>query len=297
LSVVVCDLPDRAWTAGDVTDALRSCPDWLRDARCRQAVAEEQRKARFAAVEARKVGFTYPTVSTEAAKFAREVTRLRLLEFLRRALNAAAADTYVEDLGYDGSTYASPAAETNWERARRGDSLSGLDDRDFSACGMYREQGSLGDLFDAPTGYTRATFISGAGFVAQTWADVWEDEWTRENLDLAYVVADLTLNGDTATLEVIAEAPLGDTDLVKPASFHGIAADVLLLARQALYSWTEIECPVLVPDEVVDMTMPVSALPGLLLGARHDWTRTEQLAAVLARVADGPAGLTVGEDG
>ena len=42
-----------------------------------------------------------------------------------------------------------------------------------------------------------------------------KDEWTRENLDLAYVVADLALNGEIATLEVIAETPLSDTEAVK----------------------------------------------------------------------------------
>jgi hypothetical protein len=137
----------------------------------------------------------------------------------------------------------------------------------------------------------------GAGFATETWADARHDEWTSENLDLAYVVAGLALSGEVATLEVIAEIPLGDTEPMKPASFDGIAADVLSLARQALRSWTDIECPVLGPEEVLDMTMPVSGLPTLLLGTRHDWNRTEQLAAVIVGVADDSVGITAGDGG
>jgi hypothetical protein len=302
LSVAVCDLPDRPWTAGDVANVLRARPDWLKDARRRQAVAkaeeeDEQRQARLVSVEARREGFTYPAVPAEAAEFGREFTRASLLNYLRQALDAAAADTYVVDSGYDVSTYASRAAETNQERAKRGVSLSGLGDRGFSKYGMYREPGTLGDLFDAPTGDTRATYVSGAGLAAATWGDAWQDVWTCESLDLAYVVADLALNGEIATLEAIAGVPLGDAEVMRSVSFGGITADVLSLARQALYLWTEIECPVLDPEEIVDLTAPLSALPRLLLGTRHNWNKTEQLAAVLAEVADDSAGITTGDGG
>ena len=156
LSVDVRDLLDRRWTAGDVTDVLQERPDWLEDARRRKTAAkgerDKQRRGRLAAVQARRKGFTYPAVPAEATEFAREFTRASLLNYLRRALDAAAADTCVVDSGYDVSTYASRVAETNRERAKRGVSLSGLGDRDFSACGMYREPGTLGDLFDARPG-------------------------------------------------------------------------------------------------------------------------------------------------
>jgi len=297
--VDVCDLLDRRWTAGDVTDVLQERPDWLKDARRRKTAAkgerDKQRQARLAAVQARRKGFTYPAVPAEATEFAREFTRASLLNYLRRALDAAAADTYVVDSGYDVSTYASRAAETNRERAKRGVSLSGLGDRDFSACGMYREPGTLGDLFDAPTGDTIATYVSGAGLAAESWGDAWHDRGALEGLALAYLVADLALNGEIATLEVIAEAPLGDAEVMTEGSFDGIAADVLSLARQALYSRAETECPVLDPEEIVDMTAPLSALPGLLLGTRYEWSRTEQLAAVLAGVANDSVGIADGD--
>jgi hypothetical protein len=47
----------------------------------------------------------------------------------------------------------------------------------------------------------------------------------------------------------------------------------------------------------VDLTAPLSALPRLLLGTRHNWNKTEQLAAVLAEVADDSAGITTGDGG
>lgn len=108
-------------------------------------------------------------------------------------------------------------------------------------------------------------------------------------------MADLALNGEIATLEVIAEAPLGDAEVMTEGSFDGVAADVLSLARQALYSRAETECPVLDPEEIVDMTAPLSALPGLLLGTRYEWSRTEQLAAVLAGVANDSVGIADGD--
>jgi hypothetical protein len=290
LSIAVSDLPDRPWTARDVADEQQARPDWLEGARQRWVAAraeqDRQRQVRLAAVEARRAGFTYPVVSGEAAEFAREFARADLLNHLRRALGTVAADTYVVDSGYDVSTHAGRAGETNRERAKRGVSLSGREDRAFAEHGMYREPGTLGDLFGAPTGNTRATYVPGAGLDAETWDDAWRDRWSLEGLGLAYVVADLALGGDIATLEVIAGVPLADV-AVEPLSFGGITADVLSLAREALHSWTERECPVLDPEEIVDMTVPVSALPRLLLGTRHDWNRTEQLAAVLAGVAGG----------
>lgn len=290
LSIAVSDLLDRPWTARDVADEQQACPDWLKDARQRRVAAraeqDRQRQARLAAVEARRAGFTYPVVSDEAAEFAREFTRANLLNHLRRALDTVAADTYVVDSGYDVSTHASRAGETNRERTERGISLSGREDRAFAEHGMYREPGTLGDLFGAPTGNSRATYVPGAGLDAETWDEAWHDRWSLEGLSLAYVVADLALSGDIATLEVIAGVPLADV-AVEPLSFGGITADVLSLAREALHSWTERECPVPGPEVIVDMTVPVSALPWLLLGTRHDWNRTEQLAAVLAGVADG----------
>ncbi len=286
LSIAVSDLPDRLWTARDVADEQQARPDWLKDARHRWVAAkteqDRQRQARLAAVEARRAGFTCPVVSGEAAEFALEFTRANLLNHLRRVLDTVAADTCVVDWGYDVSTRASRAGETNRERTKRGVALSGREDRAFAEHGMYREPGTLGDLFDAPTGNTRATYVPGAGLDA----DAWHDRWSVEGLGLAYVVADLALSGDIATLEVIAGAPLADV-AVKPLSFNGITVDVLSLAREALHSWTERECPVLDPEEIADMTAPVSALPWLLLGTRHDWNRTEQLAAVLAGVTDG----------
>lgn len=290
LSIAVSDLPDRLWTARDVADEQQARPDWLKDARQRWVAAkteqDRQRQARLAAVEARRAGFTCPVVSDEAAEFALEFTRANLLNHLRRVLDTVAADTCVVDWGYDVSTRASRAGETNRERTKRGVTLSGREDRTFAEHGMYREPGTLGDLFDAPTGNTRATYVPGAGLDAETWDDAWHDRWSVEGLGLAYVVADLALSGDIATLEVIAGAPLADV-AVKPLSFNGITVDVLSLAREALHSWTERECPVLDPEEIADMTAPVSALPWLLLGTRHDWNRTEQLAAVLAGVTDG----------
>jgi multidrug efflux pump subunit AcrA (membrane-fusion protein) len=290
LSIAVCDLPDRLWTAGDVADEQQARPDWLKDARRRRVAAkaeqDRQRRARLAAVEAHRAGFAYPVVSGEAAEFAREFTRASLLNHLRRALDAVAADTCVVDSGYDVSVHASRAAETNRERAKRGVSLSGRDDRALAEHGLYREPGTLGDLFGAPTGNTRATYLPGAGLDAETRDDAWRDRWCLEALGLAYVVAGLALSGDIAALEVIAGVPLADV-AVEPVPFGGITAAVLSLAREALHSWIERECPVLDPEEIVDMTAPVSALPRLLLGTRRDWTRTEQLAAVLAGVADG----------
>jgi hypothetical protein len=39
---------------------------------------------------------------------------------------------------------------------------------------------------------------------------------------------------------------------------------------------------VLDPDEVVDMSLQISALPKMLLEARRSWNRTELLAAAIA---------------
>ena len=288
LGIGVADLPDLGypWTGREVADAQRGRPEWLRCARRALGAArvegERQRRARFDAVLARRSGFEYPPVTDAASDFAREFANANLLMLLRDALDASAADTYVIDSGFDVSTQAGRADETNRERVKRGASLSGRDTKVFADYGGYREPGTLGDLFDAPTGNTRATYVSGAGLDAETWDDAWYDRWALEGLAHGHVIADLVLRGDILTLEVIAGVPLSDVDAVARRPLGGVADDVLSLACEALHAWTEIDCPVLDPDEVVDMSLQISALPKMLLEARRSWNRTELLAAAIA---------------
>jgi hypothetical protein len=104
-----------------------------------------------------------------------------------------------------------------------------------------------------------------------------------EGLGHAYVIADLVLRGEVVTLENIAGVALFDAD---PSDMRGpfdaIADDVLVLACQALSEWTDIDCPVLDPDSLVDMDTPVSALPAMLLAARRSWGQVELLAVAIA---------------
>ena len=297
LCIEVADLPDlgKPWTGRDVTDVQRSRPEWLRCARralgAARAEEERQRKARFDVVLARRTGFEYPSVTAVAADFARDFAKTNLLAFLHDALDTLAADTYAVDCGFDVSTNARAADETNRERAKRGLSLSGRDGKVFADFGGCREPGTLGDLFDAPTGNTRATYVSGAGLDAETFDDAWYDRWALEGLAHAHVIAVLVLRGDVATLETIAGVPLTDVVVSGPVRmFDGVAADVLSLACEALHAWTEIDCPVLDPAEVVDMDAPISALPRMLLQARRSWNQTEWLAAAIAGLDVSPAG-------
>jgi hypothetical protein len=296
LGIGVVDLPDlgRPWTGRDVADEQRSRPGWSRSARkaLGAACAEQERQARFDAVLARRSGFGYPPVDGDATAFARECAKANLLKLLHDALDASAADAYVIDSGFDVSTHAGLADETNRERVKRGASLSGRDDDSSAEYGLDRAAGTLGDLFDAPTGNTEATFVAGAGFAAERWADGWHDYWALDGLADAHVIADVVLRGDIETLEVIAGVPLSDVAVAVRRPFNGIADDVLSLACEALHAWTGIDCPVLDPDEVVDMDAPISALPGILPATRRSCDRTELLAAAIAGL-DIPS---VGED-
>lgn len=284
----VADLPDigKPWTGRDVAEAQRCRPDWLRCARkalgAARAEEERQRKARVDAVLLRREGCEYPPVGSAATEFAHDFAKLNLLEFLHSALDVSAVQTYVVDCGFDVSTHARTVEETNRERAKRGVSLSGRNTAVYADYGGYRRPGTLGDLLDAPTGNTRATYVSGAGLAAESFDDAWYARWALEGLAHAHVIAGLVLCGDIATLETIAGAPLPDvaTEITQP--FGGVAADVLSLAREALHAWTEIDCPVLDPGDVADMDTPISALPRMLLTARRPWDQTELLAAVIA---------------
>jgi hypothetical protein len=298
LCIGVADLPDigRLWTSRDVAEVQRVRPDWLRCARKSLGVAraeeERQRNARVDAVRLRQRVFEYPAVSSVATDFAHAFARLNLLEFVHSALDAPAADTYVVDCGLDVSTRARSAEGTNRERAKRGVCLSGRDAAVFAEVGGYRTPGTLGDLLDAPTGNTRATYVSGAGLDAESFDDAWYDRWALEGLAHAHVIAALALRGDVETLETIAGIPLSDAAADIRESLGGVAANVLSLAREALHGWTEIDCPVLDPGDVVDMDAPISALPRMLPSARRQWDQTELLAAVIAgldveRCADG----------
>jgi hypothetical protein len=297
LSIAVADLPDlgRSWTAQDVAEVQRNRPEWLRSARkewaATKAEAQRQRQARHNDVIARRADFTYPPVPDGAVEFAYAFTKANLLEFLHGALDASAADTYVVDSGFDVSTHASRANETNRERARRDVSLSDRSGSDFEESGMCRERGTLGDLFDAPTGNTQATYLSGAGLAAESWDDAWDDRWSLAGLGLAHVLAALVLSGDVDTLECIAAVPLSDVGVESGLSFDKVSSDVLSLAREALRVWVEDECPILDPEEIVDMDAPLAALPRLLLASRRSWDATESLAAVIAGVDSVGAGI------
>jgi hypothetical protein len=135
--------------------------------------------------------------------------------------------------------------------------------------------------------------VSGAGLDAETFDDAWYDRWALEGLAHAHMIADLVMRGDVATLETIAGVPLSDVDLDEIRQpFDCVGDDVLALACQAPYEWTEIDCPVLDPDSLVDMDAPISALPRMLLAARRRWHQTELLAAAIAGldVEDGVGG-------
>lgn len=247
LGVDVAGLPDlgRPWAGCDVAETQRGAPEWLRRARAARAEEDRLRAARRDAVLARGRGFRYPDVTEPARDFARDFARVNLLEFLHDALDAAAADTYVVDCGFDVSTHARRADETNRERAKRGVCLSGRDDQGWLDSGFYREPGTLGDLLDAPTGNTVPTFVSGCGLGAETFDDAWDQRWSLQTLGHAHMVADLVLRGEVETLETIAEVPLGDKcdDARTDHRSCGLDADVVALADQALFMWTKHDCP------------------------------------------------------
>jgi hypothetical protein len=234
------------------------------------------------AVRLRQKGFEYPSVSSAATEFAYDFAKLNLLEFLHSALDVSSAQTCVVDRGFDVSTHARTVEETNPERAKPGVSLSGRDTTVFVDYGGYRKPGTLGDLLDAATGNTRATDVSGAGLAAESFDDAWYDRWALEGLAHAHVIAALVLCGDITTVETIAGVPLSDVAAEVKRPRCGVAADVLSLAREALHAWTEIDCPVLDPGDVVDMDAPASALRRMLLAARRRWDHTGLLAAAIA---------------
>lgn len=281
LALDVVDLPDlgKPWTGRDVAEAQRGAPEWLVCARTVRAEEDRLRAARREAVLARSRGFRHPDITEPARDFARDFVRGHLLDFLHDALDAIAADTYVVDSGYDVSTHAQRAGETNRERVRRGQRLSEVDEY-----GQFRESGTLGDLFHAPTGNTVPTFVSGSGLAAETFADEWDQRWPLQTLGHAYMVADLVLRGEVETLETIAEVPLGDKcDYARTDHLAcGHDADVVALADQALFMWTEHDCPLLDPETLIDVDAPISALPRIPLAARRRWDQAELLAAALA---------------
>jgi hypothetical protein len=55
-------------------------------------------------------------------------------------------------------------------------------------------------------------------------------------------------------------------------SFDGVAANAFALARAALYSWVEWDCPVLDATGLIDMDAPLSKLPRMLLAVRRSWS-------------------------
>ncbi|MDT5361629.1 MAG: hypothetical protein QOC69_3391 [Mycobacterium sp.] len=289
LSICVEDLPDAGlpWTDRDVLELQRERPEWLAAARKSLAAARSEqeglRRERTAAVAARQATFSYPPVLEASKTFARESAQARLLEYLHAALDSPAADTDVVDAGYDVSTYARRADEANRDRAQRGLSLSGCDGAGDGQYGKRRPAGSLGDLLDARTGDTTATYVSGFGLSAETWDEAWHDRWSLEGLDLAHVLTQLVLTGDTDTLEAIAGIPLADVVVPCPEPvFDDVDERVCSLAREALHARRKRECPVLDPEDIVDMDSPIWALPQLLLACRQDWDPTERLAALIA---------------
>ena len=289
LRIAVGDVPDlgHRWTEGDVAETKRSRPDWLAAARqaysAARAQVEQDRRDRLAAFEARRADFTCPTVSAKDSEFAAEFAAAILLANLYDAFDASAADIEVQDYGYDISTRAHTVTETNRERASRGISLSGLDEEWCREYGTYRQPGTLGDLFDAPTGNTIATYVPGAGLAAESWSGAWLDEWgSVERLALASVVAGLVLADATDVLEMIAGRMLADVDRAPRLTFENIPSDLLSLASEALYEWSESVGTVLDPDDIVDMDAPLAALPAMVQATRHDWTRTERLALSIA---------------
>ncbi|MFC4070235.1 hypothetical protein [Actinoplanes subglobosus] len=212
------------------------------------------RQERIDAVLARRRGFVPPSTSDAAFRFAADYARTNLLTYLYEALDAPAADHTV--------------AETNRERARRGVSLSG-----------FRAAGTLGDLFDAPAGYTRP----GPG--AETWEGMWPDRCLLDGLEHAHTLAELVLAGDIDTVEVIAGLPLADAFIDGSLLYGDVPNQVLSLAVDAFRERLEQHEPAFVPERTVDMTAPLASLPAMLMAARHEWTPAERLALVIAGLA------------
>jgi hypothetical protein len=214
------------------------------------------RQERIDAVLARRNGFVAPSTSEAALRFAADYARTNLLTYLYEALDAPAAGT--------------TTAESNRERARNGVSLSG-----------FRAAGTLGDLFDAPTGYTHG---SGTG-PAETWEGMWPDQCLLDGLEHAHTLAELVIAGDIDTVETIAGLPLADAFIDASLFFGDVPNQVLSLAVDAFRERLEEHEPCYDPEQTVDMTAPLSALPAMLMAARHDWTPAEQLALVIAGLA------------
>jgi hypothetical protein len=231
-----------------------------------EAVAARQ--ARIDAVLARRSGFVAPAPTEAAVRFAADYARANLLTYLYDALDALAAD----DHGHDDSRRGHRAPETHRERARRGVALSAGD----------RVPGTLGDLFDAPTGDTRPTDVPGSGPAAETWEGMWPDQWLLDGLEHAHTLASAVIAGDIDTLEIIAGVPLADAVTDRTLVFGDLPTQVLSLASDAFRERLEDHEPTFDPERTVDMTAPLSALPDLLQAARHDWTPTERLALVIA---------------
>ncbi|GIE77335.1 hypothetical protein Aph02nite_32850 [Actinoplanes philippinensis] len=215
---------------------------------------------------ARRSGFTPPATTEAAFRFAADYARVNLLTYLYAAFDAPAADTAVHERR---------AGETNRDRVRRGLALSTAG----------RPPGSLGDLFDAPTGDTRPADYFGADVAAETWEGMWSDQWLLDGLEHAHTLAEAVLAGDIATLEIIAGVPLADAITDAGLFFGDVDNQVLSLASDAFRERLEDHEPAFDPERAVDMTAPLSALPGLLQEARHEWTATEQLALVIAGLA------------
>jgi hypothetical protein len=253
-----------------------------------------ERNARFAVIESRCADFTYPEIPAEALEFTRAFTRWHLLDFLNDALDAPAADEYLVDSGYDCSMYAQRANETNRERAARGGvSLSGLDHPYIPLNGqeipnpLYHERATIGDLLHAPDGNTYPTYISGMGFATETWEHQWYEAggYACESLDIPWVLAQLVLNNNVTMLENIARTPLGDAPINShpaPLKFDGIADDVLLLAQEARQHWgDEADITFFDMEKEIDLKLPVTELPRLLMSAQRSWNRHEQLTLAL----------------
>ncbi|MEV4279178.1 hypothetical protein [Actinoplanes xinjiangensis] len=234
--------------------------------------AAAARRARIDAVLARRSSFVAPATTDAALRFAADYARANLLTFLYDALDAQAAGVEVVDYGHDVSSRGHRVYETNRERVRRGMALSGTD----------REPGTLGDLFDAPTGDTRPTPASGAGPAAETWEGMWPDQWLLDGLEHAHTLAEAVLAGDLATVEIIAGVPLADAVTDRALVFGDISHQVLSLAADAFRERLVDHEPAFDPEQTVDMTAPLSALPEMLQAARHEWSGTERLALVIA---------------
>ncbi|MEU4623315.1 hypothetical protein AB0G04_25505 [Actinoplanes sp. NPDC023801] len=230
------------------------------------------RQERIEAVLARRSGFVPPVASGAALRFADDYARTNLLTYLYDALDAPAAGARVA--GYEVAGHGRRAGETNRERARRGVSLSA------GSC----LPGTLGDLFGAPTGDTRPD-VPGAEPTALTWAGMWSDQCLLGGLQHAHTLAELVIAGDIGTVETIAGLPRADAYADHSLSFGAIPNDVLSLAVDAFRERLEDHEEIFDPERTVDMTAPLSALPEMLLAARHDWTTTELLALVIAGLA------------